>query len=146
MDGATGVCGSSAEGIGGCQFNRTWAQAEAVCVSSGARLCTQVELVPATAGRGCGHDDLLVWVWDECQHDAEGAGAYRVAVRGNDKDKYECSPNATLHAVRCCADQVSSLPPQLALLPKLQNLTIVGNPIRSIPQSVRQKGAWAVLD
>ena len=56
VDGATGVCGSSAEGIGGCQFNRTWAQAEAVCVSSGARLCTQVELVPATAGRGCGHE------------------------------------------------------------------------------------------
>jgi Leucine-rich repeat (LRR) protein len=43
-------------------------------------------------------------------------------------------------------NDVSALPPQLALLPKLQNLTIVGNPIRSIPQNVQQKGSWAVID
>jgi hypothetical protein len=29
---------------------------------------------------------------------------------------------------------------------ELQNLTIVGNPIRSIPQSVQQRGATAVID
>ena len=50
------------------------------CVSSGARLCTQLEVVPATQGSGCGHDELLVWVWDECNHDLGGAGAYKVAV------------------------------------------------------------------
>ena len=32
------------------------------------------------------------------------------------------------------------------MLPRLQNLTIIGNPIRSIPQSVQQRGATAVLD
>jgi Leucine-rich repeat (LRR) protein len=43
-------------------------------------------------------------------------------------------------------NDVSGLPPQLALLPMLQNLTIIGNPIRSIPQSVQQRGATAVID
>ena len=43
-------------------------------------------------------------------------------------------------------NDVSSLPPALATLPVLQNLTIVGNPIRSIPQSVQQRGSTAVLD
>ena len=43
-------------------------------------------------------------------------------------------------------NDVPSLPPELALLPVLQNLTIIGNPIRSIPQSVQQRGATAVLD
>ena len=43
-------------------------------------------------------------------------------------------------------NDVAALPPQLALLPVLQNLTIIGNPIRSIPQSVQQRGATAVLD
>jgi hypothetical protein len=38
------------------------------------------------------------------------------------------------------------LPAELALLPVLQNLTIVGNAIRSIPQNVQQRGATAVLD
>ena len=35
-------------------------------------------------------------------------------------------------------NDVGTLPPQLALLPLLQNLTIIGNPIRPIPQSVQQ--------
>ena len=43
-------------------------------------------------------------------------------------------------------NDVSSLPPELALLPVLQNLNIIGNPIRSIPQSVQQRGATAVID
>lgn len=43
-------------------------------------------------------------------------------------------------------NDVGTLPPQLALLPLLQNLTIIGNPIRSIPQSVQQRGATAILD
>ena len=43
-------------------------------------------------------------------------------------------------------NDVAQLPPQLALLPVLQNLTIVGNPIRSIPQSVQLRGATAILD
>ena len=43
-------------------------------------------------------------------------------------------------------NDVSLLPPDLARLPRLQNLTIVGNPIRSIPQSVQQRGATAVID
>jgi Leucine-rich repeat (LRR) protein len=43
-------------------------------------------------------------------------------------------------------NDVSKLPPDLARLPLLQNLTIVGNPIRSIPQSVQQRGATAVID
>lgn len=85
----------------------TWQQAEGRCTQYGARLCTHAEL-PVTRGGGCGHDDDLVWVWDECNH---GLGSQRVAVRGNENTNYVCDPVATLHVVRCCADEISGLPP-----------------------------------
>lgn len=55
-------------------------------------------------------------------------------------------PLQLLQTLDISMNDVSQLPPELAMLPVLQNLTIVGNPIRSIPQSVQQRGATAVLD
>eukprot|EP00964_Phaeocystis_antarctica_P164460 scaffold142597_cov127-Phaeocystis_antarctica.AAC.1 len=69
--------------MGGCLYNATWDEALARCNLHGARVCTREEL-PAARGSGCGHDEALVWVWDECQHADGGAGAYHVAVRGGD--------------------------------------------------------------
>jgi len=55
-------------------------------------------------------------------------------------------PLRQLQTLDVSMNDVSSLPPELALLPVLQNLNIIGNPIRSIPQSVQQRGATAVID
>ena len=100
LDITLGVCGSSSEGMGGCLSSATWGEALARCNSHGARLCTREEL-PLARGGGCGHDDALVWAWDECQH----AGAYHVAVRGDDSAVFSCSADTAQHAVRCCADE-----------------------------------------
>eukprot|EP00964_Phaeocystis_antarctica_P105461 scaffold70469_cov79-Phaeocystis_antarctica.AAC.1 len=96
--------------MGGCLYNATWDEALARCNLHGARLCTRVEL-PAVRHGGCGHDEALVWAWDECQHADGGAGAYRVSQRGDDSAVYSCDATAALRAVRCCADEVSGLPP-----------------------------------
>lgn len=58
----------------------------------------------------------------------------------------EIAPLHQLQTLDISMNDVSLLPPDLARLPLLQNLTIVGNPIRSIPQSVQQRGATAVID
>ena len=58
----------------------------------------------------------------------------------------ELRPLRLLQTLDVSMNDVSALPPELALLPVLQNLNIVGNPIRSIPQSVQQRGATAVID
>ena len=50
---------------------------------------------------------------------------------------HELAPLAMLQTLDISMNDVSQLPPQLSLLPVLQNLTIIGNPIRSI-QSVQQ--------
>ena len=58
----------------------------------------------------------------------------------------QITPLLQLQTLDISMNDVSQLPPQLSMLPRLQNLTIIGNPIRSIPQSVQQRGATAVLD
>jgi len=55
-------------------------------------------------------------------------------------------PLQKLQTLDISCNDVTMLPAELALLPVLQNLTIVGNAIRSIPQNVQQRGATAVLD
>ena len=45
-----------------CAFDKTFAEAEAICQAAGARLCTAAELVDGcTSGSGCGFDSQLVW-------------------------------------------------------------------------------------
>ena len=55
-------------------------------------------------------------------------------------------PLQKLQTLDISCNDVTMLPAELALLPVLQNLTIVGNAIRSIPQNVQQRGSAAVLD
>ena len=79
MDPVLQVCGSSAAGMGGCLHSATWAEALARCNAYGARLCTVIEL-PINQNSGCGHDDELVWVWNECDH--ASATSRHVAAQG----------------------------------------------------------------
>ena len=58
----------------------------------------------------------------------------------------QLTPLMQLQTLDISMNDVSQLPPDLARLPLLQNLAIVGNPIRSIPQSVQQRGATAIID
>ena len=56
---------SNGEEMGGCHHAASFAEAEAVCASAGARLCTAAELQNDCArGTGCGHDRDLVWSMD----------------------------------------------------------------------------------
>jgi len=57
-----GLWVSSKNGMGGCQGEKTFAEAEAICASANARLCTAGELrAGCTRGTGCGFDDELIW-------------------------------------------------------------------------------------
>uniref|UniRef100_A0A6V2VRI7 Glycoside hydrolase family 19 catalytic domain-containing protein n=1 Tax=Emiliania huxleyi TaxID=2903 RepID=A0A6V2VRI7_EMIHU len=52
--------------IGGCMRDKTLLEAEAICASAGARLCSAAELLADCArGTGCGFDSQLVWASDE---------------------------------------------------------------------------------
>ena len=56
------VWGESAAGSWGCSRDKTFAEAEAICQTAGARLCTVAELEGGcTAGTGCGFDWELIW-------------------------------------------------------------------------------------
>jgi hypothetical protein len=55
-------------------------------------------------------------------------------------------PLLKLQTLDISMNDVSNLPPDLARLPLLQNLTIAGNPIRSIPRGVQESGSTAVID
>ena len=53
---------SDSAGFGGCQHALTWPQANSLCTSMGARLCTRAEISSqCTRGTGCGHDTDLIW-------------------------------------------------------------------------------------
>ena len=55
----------SVDGMGGCHSDKTFAEAEAICIEAGARLCTKDELeADCTASTGCGHDSDLIWSRD----------------------------------------------------------------------------------
>ena len=90
--------------MGGCLHSATWSEAEARCRQYGARLCTRQEL-PVNQRSGCGHDAEYVWVWEQCEHNS--TQQYRVATRGDNVNEYSCDAITVLHAVRCCADEVS---------------------------------------
>ena len=56
------VWGASNAGWGGCARDKTFAEAEAICQSVGARLCTAAELAAGcTAGTGCHFNFELIW-------------------------------------------------------------------------------------
>jgi len=64
--------GSSAESAnlqGGCQYEKTFAEAEAICYDNGMRLCSEAEINSDVAcGSGCGFDGQQVWVAEPLYH------------------------------------------------------------------------------
>ena len=53
---------SDSVGFGGCQHSMTFDQADELCKSMSARLCTKDELEgDCAAGTGCLHDEDLIW-------------------------------------------------------------------------------------
>ena len=81
------TCGESDNGLNGgadgC-FQSTWAEADEICSSVGARLCTVAELqADETRASGCGFDDK--WVWSSHQCD----GGHVVAQGGSGKSKLQ---------------------------------------------------------
>lgn len=59
---------SNAKGFGGCQHALNHDDAEDICASMGARLCSKAELdADCSAGTGCGHDWDLIWSSTPCE-------------------------------------------------------------------------------
>ena len=91
--------------FGKCYGGETWnyADAQAVCQSAGARLCTVAELNSDVAtGTGCEADLDYVWTGEAC-----GSGVYVTAGSSTaqpQRDTMCASKETKIASVRCCAD------------------------------------------
>ena len=109
--------------------------AEEVCASAGARMCTAPEIESGlTRGTGCSLDTRLIWTATPCTAGEEfcAAGKTIRAGRGNEANgdvmpAGRRMPNKLVFGARCCADKVvaasSSLPgptPGLSATPCVQ--------------------------
>ena len=111
-DSSRSVCATSFEGDwnGGCPPTQSFAAAQGMCQSAGARLCTTAELTgDLTRGTGCGIDaSKKVWTSDSCNGTSgpsfRTAGGSSFSSAGS-----ECARSPEVaRAVRCCGDAVSS--------------------------------------
>jgi hypothetical protein len=91
--------------------------AEAICTTTGARLCTVEEVKADEArGTGCSHDGRLVWTSDDTgckpgEHVAwPGSSYYAKKVKGTCISDSKSGPGWKGAAVRCCADTVVGTP------------------------------------
>jgi hypothetical protein len=105
--GGTEVCAESDGMTGECINEASFEDAANVCMASGSRLCTIVELVhDETVFTGCGHD--MRFIWSSSQEDCRTGEV--MTVRGasfnrEDGEGPRCMNEITgLAAVRCCAD------------------------------------------
>ena len=97
MWGNVDVCGSS---LASCNYASTYDEANQLCGSAGARLCSSAELERnVVASTGCGIDSMLTWSSTSCDagHVLRMGSATHGAVS-------TCADNAGVYAVRCCAD------------------------------------------
>ena len=115
-DGGDGVCAESdpqnQPGWSSCVNEITQADADEMCSSIGARLCTAVELFENAEGQGtgCGHDNRLIW----SSSSSLNSGEYnlrcesfeKVVVQGNPRRGAPSCVNVgeVGAALRCCAD------------------------------------------
>jgi len=97
---ATTVCAaSSASPNHDCQGKVTFDQAEEICATSGARLCSKCEIEDGvTAAAGCSLDYRHLWTSTQTRD-----GNYQYVVKGDGSDT-KIATDRTYH-VRCCADQ-----------------------------------------
>ena len=106
-DPSRGVCAHSAIQLGPCFATATASEASAHCLQHRVRLCTLSELHIAK-GTGCGFDAQIVWASGDCAQNGS------VTALGGNPTAPLCETNATAqHAVRCCADDTSSLHPNV---------------------------------
>ena len=106
------VCGETDNvALGGhCSGATTWAEAEAFCMSAGARLCSDAELKNDEAkNSGCNYNVVPIWSSTTCDD------GYKVAfgAAGFGAPTDDCLPadeNATEVFVRCCADAYGCTP------------------------------------
>ena len=84
--GSAKVCGESDNGLA-CTVGVSWAEADQICGSIGARLCSITELqTDETRSSGCGFDSKWVWSSHSC------GSEHHVVARG-----------ARVHVPRCIA-------------------------------------------
>ena len=103
--GNTEVCVQS-EIQGTCfKDNTNHVAAEAICKSTGSRLCSITELVnKVTAGTGCALDSTHIWSSSQC-----GDGRFLTALGGGGGEEVACLPvKDTAASLRCCADTDNS--------------------------------------
>lgn len=107
------VCAHSQWAWQDCVEAATFRQAQVICKSSGARLCTIEEIAAKeTNGSGCDFDTRRIWSLTECRAQETSAGGHVTAL-GADGSIPQCSvSNTETAAVRCCADvcNVGGLP------------------------------------
>ena len=98
------VCGESdGAGMGGCQ-SASLANASAICLDAGARLCTTEEVnAGSTAQTGCGFDTDYTWTDTWCGLGPEG-GKFYVAMGGGNNREWKCKNPKKVFNVRCCSD------------------------------------------
>ena len=99
----------------------SYADAEQVCASTGARICTAPEMESGfTKGTGCSLDTKLLWTSTPCAGNEQfcAAGKTIRIGRGNQANgdvmpAGRTMPNKGVFGVRCCADKVAapSAPP-----------------------------------
>jgi hypothetical protein len=102
MQGSTNVCGESDKNlVGGCSGLLTFESADAFCMSRGARLCSELELLNDEArSTGCSLDMALVWSSTSCG----ATGHTQVPGSTFNSELTQCGANDDLSYVRCCAD------------------------------------------
>ena len=102
-NGSGAVCGESE--VPGCNADKTYDEAVAVCDAIGARLCTYGELNnDEVASTGCGYNNSRVWTSTQCGGDVGSVWTQAGIASSADAIPKECTPKATTAAVRCCAD------------------------------------------
>ena len=97
------VCGASKWPSQGCTSATSLANAEKLCSSIGARLCSLEELRRGEVrGTGCRLNSRKVWTLQPCV-DRWGLAGY-IAGKGRDGSSSACLNHLSTAGVRCCAD------------------------------------------
>ena len=97
-----------------CHVSVTWKDADRLCMSNGARLCSFAEAA-LTEGSRCGFDNnsQLIWTSSNCELDtsqnpASGErGVIAINPRATDTSAV-CVKQDTQLAVRCCGDEINT--------------------------------------
>jgi len=109
--GSPTVCGETEAMTGTCPELQSWDDAKVLCQTAGARLCSSAELeLDEARGTGCNYDSQLVWSATSCGADNGKSFevAYGATLGGSANGQCVNRQNATVAAVRCCADVVGS--------------------------------------